>query len=288
MNSKKIYLSLTYFIITLFIYSQEKDIQKRYLVPKDHFKEKYKPSDSLGFIIKNGDTLIRVDRFISPKGVAVPYEYKDSTFLELYKKIAFQPIHKDSSNTKPMKYWKDDIRIYFSENMSKSVIRDVMEFAHKIDEEVDSLKITKVKKIEDSNYVIYYDTDYEYLNEIKNKKKSDYWISWNGKNQIERGYLRIVKSRMFSEKLTIQKIRELFFGTLGWFYLQDDLDCDNYVANCYSDSKHLTAIDLEILRYHYSYGICKGTSLKTFEAQHRQCKENLRKGLPAGRFIHPD
>ncbi|WP_412561016.1 hypothetical protein [Winogradskyella sp. MIT101101] len=288
MNSKKIYLSLTYFIITLFIYSQEKDIQKRYLVPKDHFKEKYKPSDSLGFIIKNGDTLIRVDRFISPKGVAVPYEYKDSTFLELYKKIAFQPIHKDSSNTKPMKYWKDDIRIYFSENMSKSVIRDVMEFAQKIDEEVDSLKISKVKKIEDSNYVIYYDTDYEYLNEIKNKKKSDYWISWNGKNQIERGYLRIVKSRMFSEKLTIQKIRELFFGTLGWFYLQDDLDCDNYVANCYSDSKHLTAIDLEILRYHYSYGICKGTSLKTFEAQHRQCKENLRKGLPAGRFIHPD
>ena len=288
MNSKKIYLSLTYFIITLFIYSQEKDIQKRYLVPKDHFKEKYKPSDSLGFIIKNGDTLIRVDRFISPKGVALPYEYKDSTFLELYKKIAFQPIHKDSSNTKPMKYWKDDIRIYFSENMSKSVIRDVMEFAQKIDEEVDSLKIIKVKKIEDSNYVIYYDTDYEYLNEIKNKKKSDYWISWNGKNQIERGYLRIVKSRMFSEKLTIQKIRELFFGTLGWFYLQDDLDCDNYVANCYSDSKHLTAIDLEILRYHYSYGICKGTSLKTFEAQHRQCKENLRKGLPAGRFIHPD
>ncbi|MTE25518.1 hypothetical protein [Winogradskyella ouciana] len=249
---------------------------------------KYQSKDSLGFIVRDGDTLIRVENYIESKSPSVPYEYKDSTFLELYKKIAFQPIHKDSSNTKPMKYWKDDIRIYFSENMSKSVIRDVMEFAHKIDEEVDSLKITKVKKIEDSNYVIYYDTDYEYLNEIKNKKKSDYWISWNGKNQIERGYLRIVKSRMFSEKLTTQKIRELFFGTLGWFYLQDDLDCDNYVANCYSDSKHLTAIDLEILRYHYSYGICKRTSLKTFEAQHRQCKENLRKGLPAGRFIHPD
>ena len=70
-------------------------------------------SDSLNFKFRNNDTLVKVQNYKVPKGISVPYEYKDSTFLELYKKIAFNPIHKDSTNSKPMKYWKDGIKIFF-------------------------------------------------------------------------------------------------------------------------------------------------------------------------------
>jgi hypothetical protein len=37
--------------------------------------------------------------------------------------------------------------------------------------------------------------------------------------------------------------------------------------------------DLEILKYHYSYGICKGTNLETFEKNHSDAKQHLRKEI---------
>jgi hypothetical protein len=43
--------------------------------------------------------------------------------------------------------------------------------------------------------------------------------------------------------------------------------------------------DLEILKYHYSYGICKGTDLIVFEKNHKDAKETL-KGNSKIEFIH--
>lgn len=286
----RIIINITFILIPIYIIGQEKQQtpKSRAYIPKQLFEEKYSPNDSIGYIIRDNDTLIGVENYIKPKGIPVPYEYKDSTFLEVYKKIAFWPIHKDSADSQTMKYWKDDLKIYFSPNITKSIIKDVMKFAGKIDKEVDSLKIIKVENIEDSNYVIYYNTDYEYLEKMKNKKSSDYWVFWNGKNQIERAYIRIVKDQEFSEKLIKQKIKELFFGTLGRFKWQNELACEHYFSNCHSDEKHLTTLDLELLKYHYSYGICKGTSLLTFEEQHRRSKEVLTKDNTKVIFYHED
>lgn len=287
MINKSLFILSFFLLVSSYILGQEqRQMNKRYYIPKKVFEQKYNPQDSIGFIVRDNDTLIGVENYIKPKGIPVPYEYKDSTFLELYKKIAFNPIHKDSSNSKPMKYWKDDIRIFFSKSMSKSIINEVMEFTEIIDNTVDSLTIRRVKSVEDSNYIIYYNSDYEYLNEIKNKKISDYWISWNGKNQIERAYVRLVKNQMFSDRLAIQMIKEQLFGTLGWFNRNNELDCDNYFAKCYSDNKHLTRLDIELLKYHYSYGICKGTRRKTFEEQHKRSKENLKKHGSKVLFYH--
>jgi hypothetical protein len=277
-------LALIYFLNN---YAQNPYTQTgEYYVTYKSYKLKYKQKDSLGFMIKDNDTMIRISNNYTPKGIPSIYEYKDSTFLELYKKVAFMPIQKDSLKTKPMKYWKDDIRIFFSKSISKSVIKDVMVFAEEIDQEIDSLKISKVKTLEESNYIIYYDTDYEYSIEIKNKKKSDYWVTWNKKNQIERGYLRIFKKKMFSEKLTKQKIKKLFFGTLGWFNWSDELNCESYFSDCYSDNKHLTKLDIELLKYHYSYGIPKGMTMKSFEKMHKHFKRAMKRTNREVRFFH--
>lgn len=263
-------------------------VKSRFYVPNKHFNDKYQVKDSLGFRVINGDTLIRVSNYIAPKGVAIAYEYKDSTFLELYKKLAFRKIHKDSVNTKAMKYWKKPIKIFFSKSVSKNVKKEILRFVETIDNAVDSLSIKSVKKLEDSNYIIYHDNDYHYDNNLKNYKNSSYWLYWNKKNQITQSNIRIVKSKMFSDKLEIQKLKELFLGSLGWFTLSNELDCESYFANCFSDKKRLTKLDIELLKYHYSYGICKGTRLKAFEEQHRACKERLKNGDEAGMFIHSD
>ncbi|WP_439152423.1 hypothetical protein [Winogradskyella sp.] len=279
---------LLFISFQLAIAQENNAVKKRFYVPKEHFKDKYQAKDSLGFRVFDGDTLIRVSNYVAPKGVAVEYEYKDSTFLELYKKLAFRTIHKDSANTKPMKYWKQPIKIFFSKSVSKNVKKEILRFTETIDNAVDSLSIMSVKKLEDSNYIIYHDSDYHYDNNLKNYKNSSYWLYWNNKNQITQSNIRILKSKIFSDKLEIQKIKELFFGSLGWFTLSNELDCESYFANCYSDNKRLTILDIELLKYHYSYGICKGTRLKTFEEQHKACKDRLKNGHPAGMFIHSD
>lgn len=271
-----------------FSQNQTKNRKGARFVTYEVFKEKFKPTDSIGFTIWENDTLIKLTDYKPPKGVPVPYEFKDSTFLEVYKKIAFNIIHKDSINTKPMKYWKDDIRIFFSKSISKSVVKDFMNFAKKIDSEVDSLQIYQVKKLEQSNYIIYHNDNYEYEPSLRNYKRSSYWVYWNKKNQLNRAYLRIDKNNMFTEKLEIQKIKDLFFGSLGRFRLNNELSCDSYFSNCYSDNKQLSQFDLELLKYHYSYGICKGTRKKTFETQHKQSKEVLKKHGAKVLFYHDD
>ncbi|WP_179349179.1 hypothetical protein [Winogradskyella pacifica] len=275
MNKTSIFL-LFYLLFFLNVFSQNRQISvhKDYYVPKTSFKEKYKPIDSIGYLIRDGDTLIKVPTLIQPKGTPVPYEYKDSTFLEYYKKIAFNPIHKDSSDTKPMKYWKAPIKIYFSETINNKVIRDFMKFTKLLDSKIDSLSISRVKELNEANYIIYDDNSFQYEAKL-NSDRSDYWIYWNNKNQINKSFIRIVNQREFSNKLAAEKMKDLFFSTLGWFRKTYELGCDSYFSNCYSENKYLSEFDEALLKYHYSYGICKGTTRTFFEEQHRTSKKIL-------------
>ena len=251
---------------------------------KVKFTEFLTKEDSLKFKFKDNDTLVLLENFL-PKGVYVPYEFKDSIFLKYYKKIAFR--HKNDSITgkTTMKYWKDDIRIFFSKDVSKRVKKELMAFTRELSKDIDSLNISQVRKVENSNYVIYYQGDYEYESRMKNYKKSSYYLHWNGKNQIYRSSIRIT-GNYFSDKLKLMKTKELFFQTLGHFKFINEFECENYFANCTSNNKNMTELDLEILKYHYSYGICKGTDLDTFEEQHEKAKEILKKDNYNMNFIH--
>ncbi|MBT8245191.1 MAG: DUF2927 domain-containing protein [Winogradskyella sp.] len=261
---------------------------KSYYISKKQFEEKFQKKDSLGFIVKDNDTLIKVNSLKRPKGVSVAYERKDSTFLEYYKKIAFQSIHKDSADTKPMKYWKKTIKIYFGKHISKKVKNKVVSFINEIDSRVDSLSISVVKKLENSNYIIFNNEDYQYSENISRNKASGYYIRWqNSSNRIYKGYIRINIDKLLSEKLQVQKIKEQFIGSLGWFNLSDELSCTSYFSNCHSDNKRMTELDWELLKYHYSYGICKGTTKNIFEEQHRIAKEIYSKTNHRMSFFHP-
>ncbi len=253
---------------------------------KNTYGEPLTKKDSLNFKFKDNDTLVLIKDYVRPQGTMVPYEFKDSTFLYYYKKVAFN--HKnDSINKKTsMKYWKDDIRIFFSKSVSKKTKKDFMLFADQIDKAVDSLHIKEVKNVEDSNYIIYYFGDYEYESRMDNYTYSTFYASWKH-NKIYRTTIRLDESAFFGDALIQYKLRELFFQSIGYFVLIDDFACESYFSNCYSPNKRLTELDIELLKYHYSYGICKGTSLETFEGQHQKAKEIFEKTGHQMRFFHP-
>jgi hypothetical protein len=114
------------------------------------FKRLYKrpltKADSTSFMFRGNDTLVKVENYKRAKGVSVAYEYKDSTFLSLYKKVAFN--HKnDSINEKTtMKYWKKPIKIFLSKSIKRKTKKEFIKFALQISQEIDSLNISFVKK----------------------------------------------------------------------------------------------------------------------------------------------
>lgn len=281
---------LLIFLTSNYVFSQyENDslvVTKRYMKLQDYNKrfsnEPLTKTDSSNFMYRDNDTLVLLKNSNRPKGIIVPYEYKDSTFLNYYEKIAFNHPN-DSINLKTsMKYWKDDIKIFFSKSVSKKTKKNLMKFAKTIDKAVDSLRISEVKSLEDSNYVIYYKGDYEYESKLMSNDNSTDYLWWRH-NKIYRYSVKLNTEKLFSEHLIQYKMREYFIKSLGYFKLIDDFECESYFAKCYSSDKKLTVLDLEILRYHYSYGICKGISLEAFREQHKNAKELYKN---TGHLIH--
>lgn len=270
--------------------SQEKNKKTTYMKLKDYKKKfnlKSLNKDSLNFKIIKNDTFVKVESILKRRGISIPYEFKDDNFLNLYKKVAFKHKKNSFSLDTKMKYWKKPIKIFFSKSIDRKTKKDFLKFASYLSDNVDSLNISEVKKIEKSNYIIYYSKGFEYESRMGSYKNSDYYMYWNKNNQIYKCALRINMDNDLNKKLRLYKIKELFFKSLGHFKFTDDFNCRNFFANCYSEEKKVSKFDLDLLKYHYSYGICKGTSLKVFEESHKKAKEVFKKGHRIS-FRHPN
>jgi hypothetical protein len=256
------------------------------------YNQDYIPKNIDDFIIKDGDTLIRVDnKAFHKNGVSVPYEIKDSVFLENYKDIVYQKYHfKKPKKEIRLRYWKKEIKIYFTKNIDKKVRNEVKKFAKFLAKNIDSLNISFVNKLEKSNYLIYginSDNDYNYEPRIKNNKVS-YYAFWNNKQQLYSAKLQ-VDSRVYKNKKDlILKTKKMFLNSLGMFNWSYRLPKEGYFSLKYYKNKEFTDLDLEILKYHYSYGICKGMTLKLFEQAHKNAKDYYKKTGKQILFKHID
>jgi hypothetical protein len=254
---------------------------RRTYISLSRYKKKYKrritPEDLANFIIRDGDTLIQIDnKDFYKKGVSVPYEPKDSTFLEAYKDIVYQKYRsKKQKKEIRQRYWKDELKIYITKNLDKKVKRELKKFAKYLSKNVDSLKISFVNKLEKSNYIVYginSDTDYNYEPKLK-RKKVDYYMYWNSRQQIYRAKLQI-DSRSYEKKEDlVLKTKKMFLNSLGMFNWTYKTPKEGYFSLKYYKKKEFNKLDLEILKYHYSFGICKGMTLNLFDQAHDNAKK---------------
>ncbi|WP_298115849.1 hypothetical protein [Flavobacterium sp.] len=244
--------------------------------------------DSVGSIIIKSDTLIYVTGLPKMNGVKVNYEPKDSIFLETYKNLVYDKVNlnktKKNKNLPTMKIWKEEIKVYFDSTVTNKNKRELVKLMKFIDKEIDSLKIKIVNSKEKSNYFIYFlnkPSDIDWDTRIKDKDGC--YISWNDKQQIYKCTMKIDTKIIFNEKEQLMLMKKHFIWSLGYFSFLKDRDCKSFLSNCVSLDKELTNEDLELLKYHYSYGICKGTDLETFEQNHRSAKKSLEKN-PNGEY----
>lgn len=256
-----------------------KDHKGPYYISIEEYKLIFKKAPDLkdpsSYFIIQGDTLVAAHNIIIN---SVPFEYKDETFLNIYKTVAFNDAHKSKDGKSHLKFWKKGVKVFFSESVPTRTQKNIKDFAKEISEGIDSLKISFVKDLTDANYVIYLAGDFEHCPNLE-KSEVDYYINWNGKNQITKGYIKIDSKKFFTEKLLTEKMKELFVQSLGFFKTTDKLNCSSFFSYCYEEGKKFSALDKEILKYHYSYGICKGIDEETFDNLHENA-ENYRKSNP--------
>lgn len=251
----------------------------RRFVSPESFKKLYKKEPDYAnpdnFIVFKGDTMIAID---DAKFKTVDFEYKDEEFLKVYKKVAFNDNAKAKDGKAYLKYWKTPLKIYFSDKFPNKAQAELKKFAAEISTGIDSLTITFVKNINDANYIIYTNGDFEYHSDLIDKE-ADYYINWKN-SKINKGFLKIDRNTYFNDALFFYKMKELFIQTLGFFKLTNTLHCKSYFSNCFDAHKTFDAVDKSILKYHYSYGICKGINEETFDDLHQKANEH-RKNNPS-------
>lgn len=165
--------------------------QKRTFIPLSVYPKKFKSNltqeDISNLLIRDNDTLVMIsNKDFYRKGISVPYEPKDSAFLELYKDIVFLKYKNSKNSSKPlMRHWKGPLNIFITKNIHSKVRNKLKKFATYLNKEVDSLHIRFVNKLEKSNYVIYgVNSDEDYIYEPKIKTKTlDYYVHWNIKTR---------------------------------------------------------------------------------------------------------
>ncbi|HDZ03913.1 hypothetical protein LCGC14_0199130 [marine sediment metagenome] len=295
---------MKYFLFILFLSIQvclSQDTVSRTLVdskitiPLEAYRELKADSnfkaDSVGFIVNGKDTLVQLEKvpFGKRKTVTVPYEVKDSLFLITYKNVVFnKDKYLSQENPNRMRYWKEPLRIYFNEIVDFVDRNALKDFAIRLEDKVDSLKIEFVKSIGESNFIIYYkdaDNNNEYSPDMSTKNEG-FYTYWNRNNQLTNTFLKIDKDKV-NPSTRVELLKWRFFQSLGYFRLQSNFPCTSYFSKCFEEVKILSDSDIELLRYHYSYGICKGSNLLDFETQHELAKDVISKN-PNNKmsFIH--
>ncbi|WP_037319599.1 hypothetical protein [Salegentibacter sp. Hel_I_6] len=276
-KSFKQYLSLLFFFIIGALYSQDTIVN--HYISISHYKEdgnKLTKKDTANFRFYNGDTLVAISPdYKSPMDknkVIVAYEPKDSIFLNLYKNVVYNT-GKSQNEKLYMRYWKDSIKVFFEAGVSDQDAKELMQFAYKISKDIDSLNIKRVFLAEDANYRVYYlNSEYKMNFEPRIKGNSGYYVNWNAKNQIYKADLKI-NTDLVEKGLSVELLKFHFFRSLGYFKGSKNLSCESYLSGC-NNLRQLSKPDLELLKYHYSYGVCKGVNLEDFEELHAHMKKS--------------
>lgn len=272
-----------YFLCLLFSISGfSQDTISRSYVPLQQYVKLGKPltrQDTLNFRFRDQDTLVLVaGNFLETlyyDKVWVEYEPKDSLFLEIYKDVVYGKPNSATRNSEIMKYWKEDLKVYFDPSVPKPHQNYLLDFANKIATDIDSLNISRVNTLEESNYHIYYLTDDHNIDHDPRIKDNPggYYVSWKN-HQIYNGALKINTNYAVKDDHQLQLLTHYFIGSLGYFKSSDNLECESYLSSC-SNYRKLTQMDLEILKYHYSYGICKNVNIEDFEKMHKEMQNSL-------------
>ncbi len=258
-------------------------------IPLRAFKKLNKeltPQDSLNFKFHNGDTLVKMPENYTvevDKGkFELNYEYKTPQFLNIYKEVVYWRDKQCS------RFWEEDLKLFIDPSIPQKHQKALRDFALGLSTAVDSLTIFEVQKKEEANFHVYYTGSKDTINYepgLKGKK-SDYYLYWNNRQRLTRGFAKVDTDSITNPVYQLANLKYQFFKSLGMFSSSRKIKCAGYLSNC-PRIRNLTEMDMEILKYHYSYGIPHGVDKNGFEKFQREIPAIYREDPNAKIYITP-
>lgn len=288
----KVPITFLLIFICSVVFSQEvpekKSIQTYYLPLKEYKKlgKELTKQDIRDFGFHNGDTLVKMPPDYVPQKnenqFQLNYEYRKPEFLEIYKEVVFR------NDSQHLRLWEKELKMFFDPSIPQKHRNAIRHLAEGLSGAVDSLKISEVEKREDANFHLYYTNSRDTLNyepQLKNSK-SGYWVYWDNRNRLERGFIKINTDSIKNPAYQIANLKHHFFYSLGMFNSSNLFKPNAYLSNS-NKIRNLTALDMEILKYHYSYAKPNGVDKNGFEKFHREIQEIHQKDPSAKFYITP-
>lgn len=278
--------------IGMTVFSQEvqekRTIQTSYLPIKEYKKlgKEITDQDRQDFKYHLGDTLVKMPSDYVPlkdeNQYILKYEYRSPEFLDLYKDVVFK------NTGQHLRIWEKEIKMFLDPSIPQKHRNAILDFADGLSVGVDSLKISRVQTREDANFHIYYTNSRDTVNyepKLKNRK-SGYWLYWDKRNRFTKGYIKIDTDSIKNPVYQIANLKYQFFHSLGNFNSSPRIKSPGYLSYS-SKIRSLTSLDMEILKYHYSYGKPMGVDKDGFEKFHREIIDIYQKDPSAQIYINP-
>ncbi len=215
------------------------DLSKIIVLEKDTLFSKYKTYD-LTFL---NDSLYSEDFFFK-------YEY-----------MVFQFTDENSKKIYHIQQWSTPIIVYLDKELPKTVRKEFEEFYSQI-KGIKNLKISFTTKLENANYFVKatsktvngYDNDYKFPDEESRRNNvltgSTFKLQSDYNNKYFSGILTVNPSEK-DETLLLKQLKQMFFMSLGRFFVSNEFEEESILSSKYVNSKVVSQSDLDILKVHY-------------------------------------
>ncbi|WP_104733906.1 hypothetical protein [Hanstruepera ponticola] len=180
-----------------------------------------------------------------------------------YEAQVFRLTTEKSKTTYRLKQWSVPIIVYFDKKISKEVKNDFIIFFSQIND-IRNLNFSFTSKINEANYYIKStnetinsygdDNEFETKEELLNSTHfaGTYLIITDETDKFIGGVMKLNLDDMPNQEKLLRQIKQLFFMSLGNFYLSSHYPEDSILSKNYNNSNDLSKNDLDILKMHYS------------------------------------
>ncbi|WP_412561015.1 hypothetical protein [Winogradskyella sp. MIT101101] len=210
------------------------------------------------YIILDKDTLVNLSGKVEIKDVEKFCKYfkKNESIRDLINAIQFElPKNRKLAETKQ---WNSKIIVFIDKNIPRKLKKNFITFFKQIDS-VNNFELSFSKSLDDSNYVIKvsdtlipnFKTDSKDFDELSPYSKATYNLISDNNNKFYSGTLLIDESVLNNEELSLKKLKQMFFMSLGPFVSRKSLPTESLLHSKYVNSNKLSEFDINLLRSHY-------------------------------------
>lgn len=249
-------------LISLLFYYQntasQTDLILDFKKKKKYTSIKLSENKSKDYIIINNDTLFNRDHNLKIDNLEKFCDCFNNKEFNIQYSSAVQFHLPKNKQVVETKQWNSQIIVFVDKSIDKTVKKKFVAFFKQIND-IENFKISFTKSKKESNYLIKvsdstisnFKSDTKEYNELSPYSKVTYNLTTDKNNKFYGGTLLIDKTILKDKDLTLKKLKQMFYMSLGPFANRESMPIESLLNPNYVESEIITDFDLKVLKTHY-------------------------------------